>query len=333
MLKTVQEEDLKIIELENGQQSKLKILNLGATLFSFSLKDKNDKPVEVVAGPAQTTDYISETYWEHNKCFGASIGRFAGRIAEGKFSIGEEDFKLEENLDKAHLHGGVNGFQTKIWEIKKITEAPNPSVKLTYVSKHMEEGYPGEIKVETTYTLTEDNKVKLSYQATTDRNTIINLTNHTYFNLNGGGSISDHFMQVNASKILELDENNLPTGNLTKLRDHPKDYRENKLLGNRELDDVYVLDVMENEVQAQLFAPLTGIKLKVMSNQPVLVIYSPESLPADIVYLNKLDKNFPAVAIEAQNYPDAPNFRNFPSSLLKPGEVYENNIVFAFSVK
>ncbi len=333
MLKTVQEEDLKIIELENGRQSKLKILNLGATLYSFNIKDKNDKPVEVVAGPAKITDHISETYWEHNKCFGASIGRFAGRIAEGEFSIGEEDFKLEENLDNAHLHGGANGFQTKIWEIKKITEAPNPSVKMTYVSKHMEEGYPGEVTVEATYTLTEDNHVKLSYRATTDRNTIINLTNHTYFNLNGGGSISDHFMQVNASKILELDENNLPTGNLTKLRDHPKDYRENKLLGNRELDDVYVLDVMENEVQAQLFAPLTGIKLKVMSNQPVVVIYSPESLPADMVYLNKLDENFPAVAIEAQNYPDAPNFRNFPSSLLKPGEVYENNIVFAFSVK
>jgi len=333
MLKTVQEEDLKIIELENGQQSKLKILNLGATLFSFSLKDKSDKPVEVVAGPAKITDYISESYWEHNKCFGASIGRFAGRIAEGKFSIGEEDFELEENLDNAHLHGGGNGFQTKIWEIKKITDAPNPSVKLTYVSKHMEEGYPGEVTVEATYTLTEDNYVKLSYRARTDRNTIINLTNHTYFNLNGGGSISDHFMQVNASKILELDENNLPTGNLTKLRDHPKDYRENKLLGNRELDDVYVLDVMENEVQAQLFAPLTGIKLKVISNQPVVVIYSPESLPEDMVFLNKLDENFPAVAIEAQNYPDAPNFRNFPSSLLKPGEVYENNIVFAFSVK
>ncbi|WP_035695948.1 aldose epimerase family protein [Christiangramia portivictoriae] len=333
MLKTVQEEDLQIVELENSQQARLRILNLGASLFSFRLKDKNDRPVEVVAGPAKMEDYISETYWEHNKCFGASIGRFAGRIAEGKFSIGEEDFKLEENLEEAHLHGGSNGFQTKIWEIAKITDAPNPSVKLTHVSEHMEDGYPGKVRVEVTYTLTEDNSVKLAYRATTDRNTIINLTNHTYFNLNGGGSISDHFMQVNASKILELDKHNLPTGNLTKLRDHSKDYRENKLLGNRELDDVYVLDVMENEVQAQLFAPLTGIKLKVLSDQPVVVIYSPESLPEDLVYLNKLDEKFPAVAIEAQNYPDAPNFRNFPSSLLKPGEVYENNIVFAFSVK
>lgn len=204
---------------------------------------------------------------------------------------------------------------------------------LSYHSEHLEEGYPGNLKVQVTYQLTEDNQVKITYRAETDRDTIVNLTNHAYFNLNGSGSVSDHFMQVNASKILELDERNLPTGNLTKLKNHPKDHRESKLLGNRELDDVYVLDTMENETQVQLFSPLSGIKLKLKSNQPVVVIYSPESLPDKWQYLAQIDEKFPAVALEAQNYPDAPNFRNFPSSLLKKGEVYENEIVYSFSVK
>lgn len=328
-----QKEDLKITELVNANKSKLEILNLGATIFSFKIRDKHGDLTPVVVGPKSSEAYCTENYWEANKCFGATVGRFAGRISEGKFSIEEEDYQLFENMEGVHLHGGKQGFQSKLWEVEKVTEGENPSVKLTYFSEHLEEGYPGNLQAEVTYTLTEDDHIKIQYRAKTDKNTIVNLTNHTYFNLNGGGSVSDHFMQVNASKILQLDEKNLPTGNLTKLKDHPKDYRENKLLGNRELDDVFVLDVMENEVQAQLFAPLTGIKLKVISDQAVLVVYSPETLPEDIQYLSNMDNKYPAVAIEAQNYPDAPNFRNFPSSLLEPGEVYENNIVFAFSVK
>ena len=306
---------------------------MGASIFSFQIRDKHGDLTNVVVGPQDPEEYITENYWQENKCFGATIGRFAGRISEGKFSIEEEDYQLFENLEGVHLHGGKHGFQSKIWNVDKVSSGENPSVSLTYLSEHMEEGYPGNLEVEVTYTLTENDEVRIKYRAKTDKNTIINLTNHTYFNLNGGGSVSDHFMQVNASKILQLDEHNLPTGNLTKLKDNPKDYRENRLLGNRELDDVFVLDVMENEVQAQLFAPLTGIKLKVSSDQAVLVVYSPESLPDTIQYHSPMDDKFPAVAIEAQNYPDAPNFRNFPSSLLEPGEVYENNIVFAFSVK
>ncbi|MCM8568290.1 galactose mutarotase [Gramella jeungdoensis] len=326
-----QKSDLKLIELVNGKKSRLQILNYGASIFSFKMYNNKQELIDLVVGPQVPEDYITGEYHDQNKCFGATVGRFAGRISDGKFKIGEEEYRLFEE-DGVHLHGGEYGFQYKLWDIEKVEQEKNPSVILSYTSDHLEEGYPGRLKVWAKFTLTEENEIKVSYSAKTDKETIVNITNHSYFNLNGGGSVSDHFMQINASKILELDEKNLPTGNLIKLKKNPKDYRENRLLGNRELDDVYVLDVMENEMHAQLFAPLSGIKMKVNSNQPVLVIYSPEKLPDNWTYLSKIDRKYPAVAIEAQNYPDAPNFRNFPSSSLKPGELYENNIVFAFSV-
>ncbi|MEE2773095.1 MAG: aldose epimerase family protein [Bacteroidota bacterium] len=323
----------EILTLKNAMGSFLSILNFGASLFSFKIKNNKGELIDVVVGPADPEVYTTAQYREENKCFGGSIGRFAGRISEGQFSIGEEKYSVYEEYEGAHLHGGKKGFQYRFWNIDSVSEGENPQAVLSYHSEHLEEGYPGNLKVQVTYQLTEDNQVKITYRAETDRDTIVNLTNHTYFNLNGSGSVSDHFMQVNASKILELDERNLPTGNLTKLKGHPKDHRESKLLGNRELDDVYVLDTMENETQVQLFSPLSGIKLKLKSNQPVVVIYSPESLPDKWQYLAQIDEKFPAVALEAQNYPDAPNFRNFPSSLLKKGEVYENEIVYSFSVK
>lgn len=328
----IQKSDLKVVDLVNANKTRLQILNYGATIFSFKLRDKNGNLIDLVVGPKEPEEYLTEAYREENKCFGATIGRFAGRIAGGKFKIEEEEYELFQD-ERVHLHGGEFGFQYKLWEIDKVEEGENPSVSLSYTSEHLEEGYPGRLEVRAKYTLTANDEIKVSYSAKTDKATIVNLTNHSYFNLNGGGSVSDHFMQVNASKILELDEKKLPTGNLTKLKDHPKAYRENKLLGNRELDDVYVLDVMDHEVQAQLFAPLSGIKMKISSNQAVLVVYSPENLPDSWTYLSELDRKYPAVALEAQNYPDAPNFRNFPSSLLKPGELYENNIIYAFSVK
>ena len=329
----IQKSDLKVIDLVNSNKSRLQILNYGAAIFSFKMRNKQEELINLVVGPKEAEDYLSQAYRDENKCFGATIGRFAGRIAEGKFKIEDEEYKLDEVDQGVHIHGGAYGFQYKLWEIDKVEEGENPSVTLTYTSEHLEEGYPGKLEVTAKYTLTEENEIKISYSAKTDRETIVNITNHSYFNLNGSGSVSDHFMQIHATKILELNDKNLPTGNLTRLKNNPKNYIENKLLGNRELDDVYVLDVMDNESQAQLFAPLSGIKMKLSSNQPVLVVYSPEKLPEDWTYLSEIDRKYPAVALEAQNYPDAPNFRNFPSSLLKPGELYENNIIFAFSVK
>ena len=328
-----QKSRLQLIDLVNSDKSRLQILNFGASIFSFRMRGKNGDLLNLVVGPQEPEVYLSEDYHEKNQCFGASIGRFAGRISQGKFSIGDKEYKLDQVKDNVHLHGGTYGFQYKFWEVEKVHKGENPYVILAYTSEHLEEGYPGKLEVKAKFLLSEENEIRISYTAKTDRDTIINLTNHTYFNLNGSGSVSDHFLQINSSKILELSEDLLPTGDFSKLKKHPKDYRENKLLGNRELDDFYIVDVMDDEVQAQLYAPLTGVKLKVSSNQPGLVVYTPEKLPQSWNYHSEIDEKYPAIALEAQNYPDAPNFRNFPSSLLKPGELYENNIRFAFSVK
>ena len=332
-MNVIQPSNLKIIDLVNSAKSRLQILNFGASIFSFKMRNNKGNLINLVVGPNDAEDYLGSDYRNENKCFGATVGRFAGRISNGKFSIGEKEYELYEEHENVHLHGGEYGFQYKIWEVDEVHEGENPYVVLSYISEDMEEGYPGRLEVKAKFLLTEENEIQISYTAKTDKETIVNMTNHSYFNLNGSGSVSDHFLQINASKILELNDDYLPTGNLSKLKKHPKDYRESKLLGNRELDDVYVLDVMEDEIQAQLFAPLSGIKMKLRSNQPVLVVYSPETLPDKWTYLSEIDQKYPAVALEAQNYPDAPNFRNFPSSLLKPGELYENKISFAFSVK
>ncbi len=326
----IKKEDLKTISLVNNKGSELEVLNYGAAVLSFKIKDKRENPVNVVVSP-WAEDFIKSVYKEHNKCFGASVGRYAGRISKGEFKLDETTYKLFEK-DDVHLHGGKEGFQYKIWEIKEKTTAPNPSVTLAYLSKDNEEYYPGNLEVEVKYTLTEDNELQIEYSAQTDKKTVINLTNHTYFNLNGGGSISDHFLKIEAEKILEVDEKLLPTGNLTKLKKHPKNFSESKLIGNRNLDDTFVLKSEEDEVAARLFAPLTGIKMEVKTNQKALVAYAPESLPDDLNYHTEIAEEYPSICLEAQNFPDAPNFRNFPEAVLKPGEKYYSRINYRFLV-
>ncbi|PKD16644.1 aldose epimerase [Salegentibacter salinarum] len=329
ILKT-QKEDLKTVNLINNHGSELQVLNYGAAVLSFKIKDKAGNKINVVVSP-RAEEFITSVYKEHNKCFGASVGRYAGRIANGEFQLDNTTYKLSET-NNVHLHGGESGFQYKIWKVEEQEAAPNPSVKLSYFSKDGEEYYPGNLQVEVKYTLTENDELLIEYSAKTDKKTVINLTNHTYFNLNGSGSISDHFLKIAAEKILEVDKNLLPTGNLTKLKKHPKNFIEGKLIGNRSLDDTYVLKSDKDEVAARLFAPLTGIKMEVKTNQKGLVAYAPENLPEDLTYHTEIAKEYPSLCLEAQNFPDAPNFRNFPEAVLKPGEQYYNWISYKFSV-
>ncbi|MGY5850590.1 aldose epimerase family protein [Salegentibacter sp. F14] len=326
----ITEDELKTIQLVNKQQSKLEILNYGAAILSFVIKDKKEEATNVIVSP-RASEFVKPVYKEHNKCFGASVGRYAGRISGGQFKLDDKTYELHEK-NGVHLHGGDYGFAYRIWKIDTQTSGENPSVKLSYLSEDGEEGYPGNLRAFVKYTLTEENEILIEYNATSDKKTVINLTNHAYFNLNGEGSVSDHFLQIAARKILQVDDQLLPTGDLVKLKNHPKDFSKSKLIGNRPLDDSFVLDNEESENAAVLFAPLTGIKMELKTNQPALVAYAPEDLPKDLEYKTKISDKYPSICLEAQNFPDAPNFRNFPSSVLKPGDTYSNKITLSFKV-
>ncbi|WP_110688268.1 aldose epimerase family protein [Salegentibacter sediminis] len=329
-METITEKELKTIQLLNKQQSKLEILNYGAAILSFIIKDKKGKPTNVIVSP-KATEFVKPVYKNHNKCFGASVGRYAGRISGGKFKLDDQSFELQQK-NGVHLHGGEYGFQYKIWKIEEQTSGENPSVTLSYFSEDGEEGYPGNLKASVKYCLTEENEILIEYTATSDKKTVVNLTNHAYFNLNGEGSVSDHFLQISANKILQVNEQMLPTGDLVKLKNKPKDFSKSKLIGNRPLDDSFVLNNEKNENAAVLFAPLTGIKMEVKTNQPALVAYAPEELPDDLEYKTLISKEYPSICLESQNFPDSPNFRNFPSSVLIPGERYSNQISLNFKV-
>lgn len=323
-------EDLKIFSIKNSNNAQLCILNYGAAVFSLKLYNKNKELTNITVAPKTPEDFLKTSYKQHNKCFGASVGRYAGRISEGKFTYNGENHQLFEK-DGVHLHGGKEGFQYKIWQLEKIKEDENPSISLSYLSKDGEEGYPGNLKIKVTYTLTENNELIIEYLAKTDKDTIINLTNHTYFNLNGGGDIAGHLLQINANKMVAVDDKQLPTGELINLATHPKNFQQKRGIGILNLDDTYVL-TPNVELAASLYAPKSGIKMDIKTNQLAMVAYAPQVLPTDWEYQTIVSKNNPSICLETENFPNAPNHPNFPSSLLKPNEVYRNHSEFKFSI-
>lgn len=324
-------EDLKIYTLTNKKGTRLKILNLGATIFGLLIKDKNGKEVNVVVGPKNPEDYISAEYLNENRCFGASIGRYAGRISNGEFELEGKKYSLFQK-NGVHLHGGFRGLQHKIWNLETENKTMNPSITLSCFSEDLEEGYPGNLKIEVKYTLSENDELQIEYSATTDKKTPVNLTNHTYFNLNGKGSVSDHQLCINAKNILEVDEKLLPTGKLLPLEDHPKNFSEAKEIQQLEVDDTFVLE-KDKKIAAIVYSFQTGIEMQVITNQPAVVVYIPKHLPEIWEYQTKISSEFPSICLETQNYPDAPNHNNFPSAILNPGETYLNKSQFQFRIK
>ncbi len=321
-------EDLKIHTLTNKKGTQLKILNLGAAIFGLLIKDKSDEEVNVVVGPKNPEDYISAGYLNENRCFGASIGRYAGRISNGEFKLEGKKYSLFQK-NGVHLHGGFRGLQHKIWNLETENKTLNPSITLGCFSEDMEEGYPGNLKIEVKYTLSEDDELQIEYSATTDKKTPVNLTNHTYFNLNGKGSVSNHQLCINAENILEVDEKLMPTGKLLPLENHPKNFSEAKEIQLLEVDDTFVLE-KDKKIAAIVYSSQTGIEMQVITNQPAVVVYIPEHLPEIWEYQTKISSEFPSICLETQNYPDAPNHNNFPSAILNPGETYLNKSQFHF---
>ena len=331
--------------LSNKNGMEISVINYGGIITSLKAKDRNGKYQDIVLGFNSLPPYEDE-----NPYFGALIGRYGNRIANGNFKLDGQSYKLDINNPPNHLHGGLKGFHKVVWNHKEILNDSNVSLELTYLSKHMEEGYPGNLDVKVTYTLNNKDELSVLYEAETDKKTIINLTQHSYFNLSGDFSedILDHQIKINADAFLPVDETLIPTGEIRSVHGSPFDFRKSKLIGqdidtnNKQIefgkgyDHCWVINNQNNGLRsvASAYHYESGRVLDVYSDLPGLQFYSGNFL--DGTLKSKGEGHYElrsGFCLETQYYPDSPNQQNFPSVILKPGDVYNSNTVFKFSVK
>ncbi|MCM4153365.1 galactose mutarotase [Arenibacter sp. N53] len=287
----------------------LTVLDYGAIIQKMILKNKDGVDTNVVVGLEEPDKYLTD-----NKSLGACIGRYAGRISNNGFQINNVNYPIFSK-NGVHLHGGEKGFGKRYWTIDQVQDGENPFVKLSYLSQDMEEGYPGNLKTTVTYKLV-DSSLFIIHQATTDKATPVNLTNHSYFNLDGEDKIDHCHLRLSCPEYLETDAKLLPTGNIVSVKNSKYDFLSMKKIGEVRLDTPFVMDSSLKDGTV-LASDKSGLSMEVITNQPGVVVYTPAG--------------FAAICFETQNFPDAPNQPNFPNSILKPGETYHNETEFKFS--
>lgn len=319
-------------ELINNNGFNVKIINYGATITSIKTPLKNGEIIDVVLGFDTLDDYIKSYEFAGSPYFGAIVGRYAGRINQGLFSLNNKKYQLDKNHNNHSLHGGNSGFSQKIWEVKNVSYEENPSITLSYFSPNNEGNFPGDLTVELKYTLSEENKLIIEYKATTTEDTIINLTNHSYFNLDGHSkTVSNQDLFVNSHKILETDTENIPTGYILKVNNCPFDFSATRKCPSK-IDTSFVLN-NENEIAASLFSESNNLKMIVYTNQPSVHIYVGGNCDARIKCKENTAYNpLSGICFETQNFPDAPNHFHFPTAVLKKGETYLHKTIYKFEI-
>ena len=336
---------VEIYTLTNDRGAMVRITNYGAIVQSLFVPDRNNKFEDVVLGYDSLSGYLRV-----NPYFGAIVGRYGNRIGKGKFTLDGKTYQLSINDGENHLHGGINGFDKKVWKAEEVKSDLGPALKLTYFSPDMEEGYPGNLTLNVTYTLTNDNELRIDYSATTDKKTILNPTHHSYFNLTGSASntILDHKLMIDADKFTPVDNELITTGELSDVAGTPFDFREPTSIGSRINDDNqqlkfgrgydhnWVLNNYDGSVHkvASLYDSTSGRFMELYTDQPGLQFYSGNFLDGSIKGKNGVVYNYRSgLCLEAQHFPDSPNKRNFYSVVLNPGEVYKQTTIYKFSVK
>jgi aldose 1-epimerase len=324
--------------LTNAHGMQVGIINYGGALTKIITQAKDSSWGDVLTG----YDSLSGFTQAANPYFGALIGRYANRIAKGTYKVDGIEYHAALNNNGQSLHGGLKGFDKVVWTATPL--AGDSSIQLNYESKDGEEGYPGNLKVQVVYTLTADNGIKIDYTATTDKTTVINLTNHAYFNLSAGKSltIKDHVLQINANQYTPVDTVLIPTGESLDVRGTPMDFTQAKRIGD-DLDKVaggydhnWILNKAEGlQEVANVFDPLSGRSLTVFTTEPGLQFYSGNFLDGTLTHTKNGIKYIKhgALTLETQHFPDAPNQVKFPSTLLKPGETYTHSTVYKFATK
>lgn len=338
-------QEIFLYSLKNAKGTCINIINYGAIVTHVLLKDKNQKFFDIVLGYDTLEGYLNDKAY-----LGAIVGRFGNRIAGGKFYLEGKEYSLPLNDGKNHLHGGVRGFSKVPWKADPLKTSTEPALQLTYISPAGEEGYPGTLTLQVTYTLTADDQFIISYEGKTDQLTILNPTHHSYFNLSGDGntSILDHELTIDADFITAIDQNLIPTGEFMPVDNTPLDFRKPTPMGLR-IDDShpqlmrahgydhnYVLNnYQRDQVKkvATVFDPKTRRKLEVFTDQPGLQFYSGNFLDGSIKGKHGICyQRRTALCLEAQHFPDSPNHPQFPSVVLKPGEIYRQTTIYKFSI-
>jgi aldose 1-epimerase len=332
-----------LFTLRNKQGAEAAICNYGGLVISLKVPDRNGQFGDVVLGYDNLADYIKDTPY-----FGAMIGRYGNRIAKGKFTLDGQEYTLAINNGPNALHGGLKGFDKVVWEPRVVASLDGASLELRYTSKDGEEGYPGTLTVKAVYTLTEDNGLKLEYTATTDKDTVVNLTQHSYFNLAGKGDNLSHVVMIPADKFTPVDSTLIPTGELKPVDGTPFDFRTPTAIGARigqddeqlkfgnGYDHNWVINKPMGQLglMARVYEPTTGRVLEVLSTEPGLQFYTGNFLDGKLTGKGGWAYQFRnGFCMEPQHFPDSPNQPNFPSVVLKPGQVYKHTLIFKFSVQ
>jgi aldose 1-epimerase len=332
-----------LFTLTNAHGVRVRLTNLGATLVSIETPDRNGAMGDILLGFDTLDGYLHNSPY-----FGVVVGRYGNRIAKGRFTLDGQTYTLAVNNGENHLHGGLKGFDKVVWTATTAPDADGASAQLEYVSADGEEGYPGRLTARVTYTLTDQNELTIAYSATTDRKTVVNLTNHAYFNLAGSGDILGHELSLSADRFTPVDKGLIPTGVLQPVEGSPFDFRTPTAIGARidrpdqqlhfggGYDHNFVLNGAPGTLRlaARVTEPTSGRVLEVRTTEPGVQFYTGNFLDGSVIGKGRRPyAKRSGFCLETQHFPDSPNHPEFPSTVLEPGQRYETTTVFAFSAK
>jgi aldose 1-epimerase len=331
-----------LFTLSNKNGIRVAITNYGGIITSIHTPDRNGKMGDIVLGFETLEGYLKE-----HPYFGALVGRYANRIGKAKFRLGGKEYRLAANNGENHLHGGLKGFDKVVWSPKTSSAADRSSLELTYVSKDGEEGYPGTLSVKVVYSLNDQNEFRIDYSARTDKETVLNLTNHTYFNLAGSGDILNHQLMLNADRYTPVDAGLIPTGELRAVQGTPFDFTRPSLIGSRidqndeqlklgkGYDHNFVLRGEAGTLRpfAEVFEAGSGRTLSLSTTEPGVQFYTGNFLDGSLQGKGRKYDFRSGFCLETQHFPDSPNRPSFPTVVLKPGQEFQSATVWKFGVK
>ena len=335
---------IDIYTLKNRKGLQVEITTYGGAVVTIKTPDRRGRMADIVLGYADASGYVSDVSY-----FGALIGRYANRIARGRFTLNGVEYQLPQNNGVNHLHGGVRGFHKVVWQPLELPRHDGVALQLTYLSKDNEEGYPGNLAVTATYVLSDANELRIEYSATTDKETVVNFTHHSYFNLAGAGTgnVLQHKLKINADRFTPVDQTLIPTGELKAVKGTPFDFGRETAIGSRinqpdgqlvfgkGYDHNFVLNKQGQELSlaATVYEPSSGRALEMWTTEPGVQLYSGNFLDKVRGKEGKLYNRNDGFCLEAQHFPDSPNHPAFPSTVLKPGQRYTQTTVYKFMVR